>query len=243
MVLSCLRVNYLESEMDKQALIDKAVEDLKGKWPDETGEENHLYRFYGGRLVTGVYSTTPSTPEYVCNKEQFQQRARELGLINGVKQENKVPTPYGVLKFGGQPGGMGAPDTDDWYDYETQRAIKLPPVGVECEVLNKSFGDGATWLKCNIHWIGEFVIVYTDESCSERCAAKSIVKFRPLDHATRKADIERKRVVDALKHDVYLHAINRVDSISMKQSTGEDVAAAVIGYLHDKGYLRMLEDK
>lgn len=73
-------------------LIDKAVFDLNGIWPDGTGEENHLYRFYGGRLVTGVYSTAPSTPEYVCNKDEFTQRAKDLGFINGFEWGKEYPT-------------------------------------------------------------------------------------------------------------------------------------------------------
>ena len=77
--------------MKQQELIDKSVEYLKGVWLDETGEENHLYRFYSGRFVTGVYFI-PTTSEYVCTKEQFITRAKELGWVSGFKWGVEYPT-------------------------------------------------------------------------------------------------------------------------------------------------------
>jgi hypothetical protein len=278
--------------MDKKELIDKAVKELKGKWIDETGEENHLYRFYGGRLVTGVYSTTPSTPEYVCNKEEFQQRARELGWINGYQfgveyptngkkpdlpddllllikcekgsntwhsqpvksldvvwsndfteipashfkiiDERYKPVEYEPVKItstfegSGQPGGMGSPTphgvltfVEGWYDYENQRAIKLPPIdGNECEYYDSDHG----WQSCKVlmHYLDGVIIDGVEG------VRFSIYTFRPKDHATRKADIERKRVVGAVYTIIDQHEGTILESVFD---------------LYDKGYLRMPEDK
>lgn len=92
----------------------------------------------------------------ICTREQYEQRKAEL-----------------------------AKESDnDWYDYENQKAISLPPVGAECEVFNHNLGKSADWEKAKILFIGVFKCVYTSESCNERVGdvdTIDAVEFRPID--------------------------------------------------------------
>ena len=127
-----------------------------------------------------------------------------------ITDERYKPAEYEPVKItstfegSGQPGGMGAsnhiPEAskmgEDWYDYETQRAIKLPPVGVECEAMIS--GDaGYDWGHV------EILKHHNDTDCACYCVGKSLLKwadeFQPLGYSKLKADIERKRFVDAAK--------------------------------------------
>jgi hypothetical protein len=111
-----------------------------------------------------------------------------------------------------------------WYCYETQKALRLPPVGVECEMLtcNKwelikmvGFDDGFA------------VVKYLDDKSYH--SQSGLPKFyRPLDHATRRAEAERKQLVDAV----------------MKVWLSVDAGTrATFEKLYDAGFLRMPEDK
>ena len=263
--------------MNKQELIDEAVEELNGILPDsiygkkwsDLGYDGHVYLIYNGSISLHKVKKFIKESQEICTAEEFQQRAKELGWVNGYKWGVEYPTngkkphlpdglfvevvyEYGTWSdpvrmsknwFWGTLSAFRIVDErykpveqkevislnhTEWYDYEQQKAIALPPVGVGCEVLNKSFGDGATWLKCIIHWIGEFVLVYTDESCSECCAGKSILQFRPLDHATRTKELEKNRVVDAV--------LDAIDGKGIAQNE------FILKKAYDKGFLKLPEN-
>ena len=57
--------------MDKQELIDKAVENLKGVWPPRR---------------------KAALLECVCTPEEFELRAKELGWVSGLKWGVEYPT-------------------------------------------------------------------------------------------------------------------------------------------------------
>jgi hypothetical protein len=269
MVLSCLWVNYLESEMNKQELIDKGITEVSGIWPIARKDVNvaGLYK-----SDTGVFDKSASGKYgysgWDVSKEEFQNRARELGWINGYQWGVEYPTngkkpdlpddlivrywtdddSGGITKISGLDWSYDNSDchpinsfkiTDarykpaepnhipeaskmvDWYDYENQRAIKLPPVGAECEYFDSNYG----WESCKVlmHYLDGVIIDGVEG------VRFSIYTFRPLDHATRKADIERKRVVGA--------ALSA--GVTVEAQSNRDI----IERLYDKGYLRMPEDK
>jgi hypothetical protein len=259
--------------MNKQELIDKVVKELKGKWVDETGEENHLYRFYGGRFVTGIYSTTPSTPEYVCNKEQFQQRSRELGWINGYKWGVEYPTNgkkpdlpddilvrrkhynewsrvnlqvkdldwrdvksfriiderYKPVEQRPAEAGIVSKELQDeialaaWWDYENNKPAydgALPPVGINVQMRRQ----GEDWVDGQLLFAGEQLIVVLHQE-TEISLRHYHIEFRPLDHATRAKELERKRVVGAaLSAGITAEAQSKRD---------------IMQRLYDKGFLCM----
>jgi len=88
-----------------------------------------------------------------------------------------------------------AENVSDWYDYEAQKAVALPPVGEKVEV----------FLHWSESWSGWVVIVGHDHDgviWRNGSDNKSYIyspkdEIRPLDNATRKAEAEKKRVVDA----------------------------------------------
>lgn len=108
---------------------------------------------------------------------------------------------------------------DDWYDYTNQKALRLPPVGSLVE-----YCDGSA----NVYIVGyseECQLVYQCEY--NFLVTKDREIFRPLDW-NRKAETERKRVVDAA-YKVY-------------SDTTKDSYQAFID-LYDLGMLRMPEDE
>jgi hypothetical protein len=269
-----LRLTNEVWEMNKQELIDKAVHELKGVL------RNHKDYFFNLGIMQlyfpeGSFSTMP-----VCTTEEFQQRARELGYINGYRWGVEYPTngekpdlpddvdiQYWTSEFGRHAANVislnwshdydkcypaikfkitderykpadtsylysvseipesksNAENISDWWDYEAQKAVTLPPVGVECQYLS---GNGK-WDSCSLVFVTDYVVVI--EGLASGTEKVQIAynfgywpDFRPLDY-NRKAEAEKKRVVDAAFAS--LSEFNK--------------AHQVLGELYDAGFLRM----
>jgi len=95
----------------------------------------------------------------------------------------------------GRAGGVGAPASVDWYCYEQQKAIALPPVGAECEMFWGGISKGTVEF---IAKRGERIIFWRHEHDCVDSAELPTTELKPLDHATRAKELERKRVVDAV---------------------------------------------
>jgi hypothetical protein len=188
--------------MSNLGFLDKAVHHFCGVLPEHLGKCNFLsLRVGNGGIYAPYYVTHEMEEDTICSREEFQQRARELGY------------------------GVEAAEPESWYCYETQKALRLPPVGVECEWKPHS-PCKSDWKKCVVDYVhGEWVCVTNSNSYKMKQILNN-VKFRPLDHAARKAEAERKRVVDAA-YDL--------DSLSLDRQDLE--------FLYDAGFLRMPEDK
>jgi hypothetical protein len=129
-----------------------------------------------------------------------------------------------------------AQDDSDWYDYEARKDLRLPPAGVECEVhfIGREFidvYDGFT--KVKINYVGSEILVFTDQFENEKSADVIDCRFRPLDHATRKAELEKKRVIESAMKSVA--EINCLDPRAMQVKTIQE--------LYNLGYLRMPTEK
>ena len=131
-------------------------------------------------------------------KERFKQRARELGY------------------------GVEAAKPDGWYCYETQKALRLPPVGVECIVLDnvraKIVGQTASG----------YLVYQSVETgfCEMACQATS---FKPLDWNRKKYE-----AIEAASKCFQAHC--------MHDYSGQPFLDGLAG-LYDAGFLRMPEDK
>ena len=256
--------------MNKQELIDKAVHEFGGEWPS-------VFNRPEKRSPKNGFYVTPSgtmTHKDHCEwfkESEFQQRARELGYINGYRWGVEYPTngkkpdldgdvfvacyyddewdiarvlsidwsinglAHVVTKFKitdprykpSDTSYLDAPTvkeslTDEWYDYDNQKAIALPPVGVECEFLYR-FGSFEKWPRGQIRYVGVDLFVEYDGN-EEKAHFMENASFRPLDH-NRKAEAEKKRVVDA----AYDEAI----------TAGCVDFGQWLGHLYDKGYLKL----
>jgi len=104
--------------------------------------------------------------------------------------------------------------------------MRLPPVGVECEVFNHEFSPHSDWENCKLLFGGEFLCVYTSSSAKERVGRFGSIDFRPLDW-NRKAEAERN---------------NLLEIVYRKWNERGDIKE-VAEYLHDAGYLRLPADK
>jgi hypothetical protein len=173
-------------KMSKQELIDKAVEQRKGVIG--AGNKNADVIILDGNEFYAVrdgYAKLPevsSKTEVVCTVAEFQKRARELGWINGVK------------------GHDISSSASDWYCYEQQKPIARPPVGEV--VLYEDYDNALVETKILAHhpqdeesvW-HEALAVFKD---GRSYSTDSYQSFRPLDHATRAKELEKKRVVDTV---------------------------------------------
>ena len=81
--------------MDKQELIDKVVEELKGKLPPEPSPGGRLsnvdgqYYIYKGDIIE---KTSDISNRHICTESEFMLRAKEKGFINGFKWGVEYPT-------------------------------------------------------------------------------------------------------------------------------------------------------
>jgi len=85
-------------------------------------------------------------------------------------------------------------DNSDWYCYEQQKAIALPPVGAECEMFWGGISKGTVEF---IAKRGERIIFWRHEHDCVDSAELPTTELKPLDHETRAKELEKKRVVDA----------------------------------------------
>ncbi len=269
--------------MNKQELLDKAVHELKGVLPASHHESHHLYT-NGSKYILGIICDSDrdiaelNEWNFVCSQDQFQQRARELGYVNGYRwgveypANGKKPDLADDVTINGEYESIPIDDsisievknaawgsiykfkiTDqrykpadtsyldkqavetislsstEWYDYETQKALRLPPVGVEFEVFWPKDTD-PKWNKGVVsHSSSEHLILTFDDGEENYYHSTDIEKnkpeFRPFDW-NRKAEAERKRVVDA---------VYALDELSLSRGDLE--------FLYDKGCLRLPADK
>jgi hypothetical protein len=120
----------------------------------------------------------------------------------------------------------GAIDSaSDWYCYENKNALRLPPVGVECEA---NIAETIFYRVIPMYFGNSNVVVLKNPiTGNDFYVDQKEVKFRPLDH-DRKAKAERKRVVDA--------------AMIAGSTASNDAAQSRVQFLeklYDKGFLRM----
>jgi hypothetical protein len=95
-------------------------------------------------------------------------------------------------------------NTANWYDYDNQKALRLPPVGVECEVQGKDNVGYRSFCKVRVVHQGTTKTVFEalGDLASTRKGDCMIfdtekLEFRPLDH-DRKDKAERRSTLDAI---------------------------------------------
>ena len=107
----------------------------------------------------------------------------------------------------------------EWWDYENQKALRLPPVGEKVEMHRQ----GEDFFEGELLFAGKELLVVLHQK-TEISLRHYHVEFRPLDHATRKAELEKKQVVDAARSEVY-------------------ISRCLLELLYDAGYLRLPTNK
>jgi hypothetical protein len=220
-------------------------------------QSDSLFMYDSGGSTTEPVAVGVRLLGAVISKEQFQQRAKELGFVGryrwgveyatdgkrpeladdvvvsaesnlykigelsdaeSAKWNWKVCVKFKITDQRYKPADtscLDKPDSSldngaDWYDYDNQKALRLPPVGSTCKT------GSANWSVLIIaHHDGK--AVYWDYHF---CEYESGKEFRPLDH-DRKAKAERKRVVDAVMRE--FPAANEL----------------ILCDMYDKGFLRL----
>jgi len=153
----------------------------------------------------------------------------------------------------------------EWWDYENGCIIegRYPPVGTKCKYKVSAFKDEA----CEIVAVNYPEVAFTCKRNEGRIFVDEVQSagFHPLDHATRKAELERKRVVDAAAKSIiedkssfiaeYEYWLDNkkpsgsCDEVCCKWLTSRDYAECVdnlyfyLNMAYDKGYLKSQEQK
>lgn len=238
--------------MDKQELIDKAVEAWEGIFKPEY---DYVTMFSGD-----IYNaTTNRYSDWIFNIHEFQQRARELGWINGYRYGEEYQTNGKkpdlpddlVIKrgFSGNwpvNGGLVSAFTD-WSSVTEFRIVDEHYKPVEQSQAAVSYSDsnlnefagyapvdsgevvyvtGKKDLSDASFALSEAINALTD--CGEIAAAHKLQEINRGILAKQKAqlaDIERKRVVDA--------ALSA--GITVKPQSKRDIMER----LYDKGFLKL----
>jgi hypothetical protein len=248
--------------------LDDAVIELNGVYPEFTGDSYDKGSFYVCcRLRLHESVGRGYGGHLICEKEQFQQRAKELGFINGYrygveyKTDGKRPNlPDDVVvktnmsttadtvdvwiwcniksfkitdpryqpadtSYLEKPALEPVPEEESWYDYDNQKALRLPPVDLICEAY--SF-KREKWIKAKIlnaaTGRNEMAVAALAED-GHWSDLFWCCKFRPTDHADRKAKAERKRALDV----IYSKWNERGDIVEVAE------------WLYDKGFLKLPE--
>jgi hypothetical protein len=259
--------------------LDDAVIELSGVWPSMI---DYMTKFEGQNDWRCARS--PENGLYICTRDQFQQRAKELGFVgkyrwgveypangkkpdladdvvvcieNGTMRDSVDGWDWPLIEsfritdqrykpadtsyldkqpklFEFTPIRVDADidiefdDGSDWYCYETQKALRLPTVGTVCLVW---FDDGKEcWQKCKVLAMSPYEHDHMAVSligCYDRKLVWS-QDFKPLDW-NRKAEAEKKRVVDAV-----WEAYHEFGDLSVR---------ATFDALYDAGYLRLPANK
>ena len=79
-----------------------------------------------------------------------------------------------------------------WWDYENQKALRLPDVGEK--VL---FDCGETYFVVAHHCNRDDVVIGSEFERSGELKYLAIIKCKPLDHATRKAELEKNKFIQS----------------------------------------------
>jgi hypothetical protein len=273
--------------------LDDAVVELGGLAANANDPDIYNYVLAKSKL----YINSRDDLGYLCELPEFEQRAKELGFVNGYRWGVEYPTNGKkpdladdiVVAIDGASGecsgdsvdgwiwgkiksfritdrrykpadtsyldkpkpercGLEAPENlnhkcsssdvifggdnaASWYDYEAQKALRLPPVGTECLVW---FDDGKEcWQKCKVLAMSPYEHDHMAVSLVGKYDRKLIWSqdFRPLDW-NRKAEAEKNRVVDAA-----------VKVLEMQRNSPWGLDVEYAEALYDAGYLRLPANK
>lgn len=257
-------------EKEVNEVLDKAVIKFCGVWPEfewkeskqnkhaivrtikqwKHDEENRTYRV--GNIGKGGTLFDPEYVELVCTKDQFTQRAKELGFINGYRYGVEYATNgikpdldgvgIEILNNSWKPARLceewnwalkntvsaivkfrivdqrykprdtsylNASSQDQslthksaaktislisttWWDYENQRALRLPDIGEK--VL---FNCGQTYFVVAHHCNRNDVVIGSEFESLGELKYLAVIKCKPLDHATRKAELEKSKFIQS----------------------------------------------
>lgn len=148
--------------MNKQQLIDKAIDFLEGNFPKlricdyfTLNDVLHLGRHNMRHVV-------------VCTRQEFEARKAERE-----KDKQEAEKMFGMLN-----SSASLPE-QHWYDYENQKALRLPPVG---EVVFFGLNDNRRKVVIIAHDLNAAIL--RDETCHDDdvdyyAAAQEL--FRPID--------------------------------------------------------------
>jgi hypothetical protein len=261
--------------------LDDAVIELNGVFDGSLPKYNPDYDFWVTTTMDGKATLHAVAAGFSVTKEQFQQRAKELGFVNGYRWgveyttngkkpelDGDIVVKYKTLRNGSneaivdslawsihdiwahkiesfkitdqryKPADTGyliseipeskpeAENVSDWFDYDTLEMKDFPKAGTMVIGLTEPV---LSVFQCVfVGFDGDGSIVIEAESGSLCRYRKSNLKFRPFGW-NRKAEAEKKRVVDAV-----WEAYHELGDLSVR---------ATFDAMYDAGYLRMPPEK
>lgn len=238
-------------------LIDKAIDELKGVWPRGT----EFLAFGSGDKVTKTQfkarvAGRQNKPDWV---EVLKAEPNAKSLFQDVDGYWCSSTEVAVIK----DGAWYTSDCWDSYEQgevigDWQDTLEERPV----EVIGIDMAEGDSVTSIPVQFMPEVDGVYElhNDEChglsygedliGNNVTVKALwvtedgIHVAAVEHEStgyvfrtsmlRPIQSARDNFVDNLKHNVYLYAINNVKSISMRQSTGEEIAESVLRYVYEQ---------
>lgn len=184
--------------MNKQQLIDKAIDDLGGQWPALDFRKPYTVLYYlncrkDAELATKVTDDGVEVTTKICTRQEFEARKAEREAASNRMADimfgnslpgfsKKVTEDVGsILVTISAGGGCGHAhkQTAHWFDYENQKALRLPPVGEVCLVVSDIAKGEFTFEPCEVvKHIGKNAAFVTPEFIGMFDAPNC---FKPLD--------------------------------------------------------------
>ena len=202
----------VKAEMNKQQLIDKAIDELDGVWREDSRDVplTMLLHSSGNKVaLSGSINEWVTRQEFEARKAErdalkggvdfVEQARKELGLentiINKQWQLDAIEEKIAEIK--------ARKPEQHWYDYENQKALRLPPVGEvvqmvtnldEVRIVAHDNGFAVYWYE----WFAEYQ--HTD----------AYELFRPLDW-----DKRMDAAVNELTEIIKASAIDGVSAVGI----------------------------
>jgi hypothetical protein len=179
-------VNWIDASLFK--IIDQRYKPADTNYLNASSQDQSLT--HKAELKSVSWVKCPVCGENGMRCETFDDVLSLITCVNHSCGSNKLKESGNSLTHSEEGLAQG-----EWYDYENQKALRLLDAGSEIEV----FAENEEVRAIYVVWSGDNVVFGYDLNAPFVYAHFSalVYKFRPLDHATRKAELEKKRVVDA----------------------------------------------
>jgi len=136
------------------------------------------------------YLNALSHPESEVRKA-FQTAGRNL--VSQFMQENLENAKYLTHKTDSLTHSEEGLTHSEWYCYETEKALRLPPVGAEIEFLD---GKWQSYHVVAVHGIRKHCVIVSEaKETGQLKYGCELFRFRPRDHAARKAELEKSKFI------------------------------------------------
>jgi hypothetical protein len=220
--------NGSKPDLPDDVIIQLSTSMCRGALSVFAGSAMHAAKGASFKIIDERYKPedTSYLGEYFAVQGIDQQKIKNtlISDVAAVAKGRIINSPEALAQFDSDLAEhMKNKSESEWFDYTNQKALRLPPVGEKVEVLMHWTGGWSVgWVLVVGHDADG--VIWRNGSDTKSYIHSPRCEIRPLNW-NRKAEAERKRVVDAAQKECVNFSSND------------------LGRLYDAGFLRMPEDK